>query len=262
MQLRIHMPYSWWRPGMPRPTKAGLPLYLQALGRELSSLGEDLPEARLDSVVFVGGYLGLLLPDEYTAFLQHIHRCFATEKELRVSGVLFPGSIDMALMSSYKNTQAGPLFLEVPSLLMRECERLQLPNVLQLLDHGKYLFANYQFPDWGLFLPTVAPRKEAEWERVGQEILRYAPAHVWFTPAFAPCEALLQKAGYRLLSPGFYTRAAEPPTFLFQEEYLGAGLGAVTRLQGFETENTKDLGRYLNSSGNYRNLLVRVEELS
>lgn len=264
--LMISLPFSWWRREGIFPKKELVSSYRAALMREIRSLGEDLPEACLSSLHFEGGYLGLFSMDDLLELLSCIRGAFSVKEGAPLTGTLFPGSLDMALLSAYQSQHAGPLFFEVPSLLMRECERLNLPNVLQLLSHTRYLLASYRFPDWGLALAGDIPeRGEAAWEHIGREILSLQPAHVRFdrfqrAEAFAPCEDLLRKGGYRPLKENFYTRAQLPPHFLFPEEYLGAGLGAGTRMQGFLTRNTPDLGRYLNSSANYRNLLVLVQE--
>lgn len=265
--MRIHLPYSWWRKGQLFPKKGEVERYWKAVACEIKSLGEDLPEVRLSGLFFEGGYLGLLLGDDFLSFLADIHQAFAVRKGARITGTLFPGSLDMALLSTYQSEGVGPLFFEVPSLLMRECERFEIPNVMQLLDHTRYLLDSYRYPDWGLELSGDLPgRDEGAWERIGQEILRYSPAHVRFvrmteTEGLEGCQAVLERAGYRLVQNHFYTRAVTAPLELFPEEYLGVGLGAISRQDGFETENTRDLGRYLNSCQNYRNLLVRVEEL-
>ena len=267
LPLRIFLPYSWWRKGCPFPKKGDVETYRKALLREIGSLGEDLPQVRLSGILFEGGYLGLLMADDFLELLAGIHQSFAVKQGARISGTLFPGSLDMALLSTYQSEGVGPLFFEVPSLLMRECESFGIPNVMQLLDHTRYLLDSYRYPDWGLELSGDLPgREERAWERIGQEILRYGPAHVRFVrmtrgQGFEACRDVLERAGYRLCRESFYTRAVSPPEELFPTEYLGAGLGAVSRQDGFETENTRDLGRYLNSCKDYRNLLVRVEEL-
>ena len=270
LHLAIRLPYSWWQTGsgLMRPDKNGVPVYIQALKKELASLGADMTEHTVDTVHFEGGYMGLLLPDDFTDLMATIHSSFHLAADAEVSGTLFPGSLDMALISTYQNYHAGPLMFEIPSLLMRECERYQLPNVLQLLDHTCYILQSYRQPDWGLSLARGIPGRTPEvWAHIAKEALHYQPAHIAFfdiaprgDDGFSACAELLLARGYRAVTPDFYTRAARAPRFLLPGDSIGAGLGAESRTDGFYTRNTDDLKRYLNSCGDYRNLLVQVRE--
>ena len=46
---------------------------------------------------------------------------------------------------------------EMPSLMMRECEQLHLPNALQALDHSLYVMQSFQESDYGLQIAMGIP---------------------------------------------------------------------------------------------------------
>ena len=279
VSLNIHLPFSYWLATDPvtgapltKPSPRGIALYMRALERELESLGEDLREHEIDSVYFAGGYMSLLDSDEFAALMAAVHRSFRLTKDVQIAGTVFPGSLDMALVSQYHNYGVGPLMFEIPSLLARECERLRLPNALQAMDHTVYLLQSFRTGGFGLRLPIGLPgRDEGIWKHIFGQINHYQPMHVAFFdvsggaatehPAFEETKEALRALGLREVAPLLFTAAKETPRLALAREFAGVGLGAPSRLDGFFTKNTGDMGVYLARSGNYRDLLVSVEDL-
>ena len=149
IQLIVNLPFSYWqrRDGdtlapLQKPDERTLAAYISSLMREIRSLGADLEDCEVAAVHFSGGYMNLLTADEFTEMIACIRKHFACRADMQVSGVIFPGGLDMALISAYKNVGVAPLMLEVPSLHARECERLRLPNTLQALDKTAFLLQN------------------------------------------------------------------------------------------------------------------------
>ncbi len=279
IELTIYLPFSYWldrdpETGAPltRPDGGALIPYLRALTRELASLGPDLEGCQATSLRFAGGYLSLLDSDALAALMAAVHRSLALAPDLEISGLAFPGALDMALLSQYRNYALGPLFFDVPSLSAQECRRLGLPNTLLALDQSVYLLQNYSMNNFGLTLPLGLPgRDQGLWLHLLGQITHYQPAHLALVPTAGadfqehPALSLFQQGlldrGWRLAAPGFYTRAPHAPRCAARPAaYVGVGLGAPSRLDGFLTRNTWDMAYYLSHSADYRQLIASVRE--
>lgn len=281
IQLIIHLPFSYWQrrdgeTGAPlqRPEERAQAAYLSSLMREMRSLGADLEDCEVNAVHFAGGYMSLYTADEFEQLMACIRKSFVLAEDVQVSGVLFPGSLDMALVSVYKNADVSPLMFEVPSLHARECEKLHLPNALQALDKTAYLMQNFGVSDFGLRLPIgIAGREEGMWRYMLGQIYHYQPRHIEFfcqngeaieeSDGFEAVKAQLRRAGFQEAATNFFTMADAAPRFALCKaaEYAGVGLGAVTKLDGFMTRNTADLRSYVMGSADYRTLIVSAEEI-
>lgn len=178
------------------------------------------------------------------------------------------------MISCYRNHRIGPLMFEMPSLMMRECEQLHLPNALQALDHSLYVMQSFQESDYGLQIAVGIPGRDAGvWRHIVSEALRCSPAHIAFFSlnpemdegeGFQLAQTLLHKAGYRQIAPRLLTRAQQEPRYAEvlrgEKPAASVGLGAVSDVDGFVTRNTQNMKTYLQQSADYRNLLVSVEE--
>ena len=277
--LRVCLPFSWWRTRdaetqmtLIKPEKNGVPAYAAALCREIESLGRDMQEYRVDTLWFDGGYMGLFMPEQLEAILAAAHRSFHLTEDVQISGTVFPGSLDLAMISCYRNHRIGPLMFEMPSLMMRECEQLHLPNALQALDHSLYVMQSFQESDYGLQIAMGIPGRDAGvWRHIVSEALRCSPAHIAFFSlnpemdegeGFQLAQTLLHKAGYRQIAPRLLTRAQQEPRYAQvlrgEKPAASVGLGAVSDVDGFVTRNTQNMKTYLQQSADYRNLLVSV----
>ena len=280
IQLIVNLPFSYWqrRDGdtlapLQKPDERTLAAYISSLMREIRSLGADLEDCEVAAVHFSGGYMNLLTADEFTEMIACIRRSFSFRADMQVSGVVFPGGLDMALISAYKNVGVAPLMLEVPSLHARECERLRLPNTLQALDKTAFLLQNFGVSDFGLRLPIgIEGRSETYWRFILGQIFHYQPQHVSFfpqngepiqeDPAFETIKGELVRAGFTEVAKNFLTMAKVPPRLAAgSSEYAGVGLGAVSVLDGYKTQNTADMRSYVMGSADYRQLIVSAEEI-
>lgn len=281
IQLNIHLPFSYWQKrdadtGAPlcRPAPVLTDAYFRALEMEIASLGEDLTDVQVSSVCFRGGYMSLAEPEMFRALLCAVHRSFSLREDAEISGVLFPGSLDMARISAYRDCCVGPLMFEVPSLLARECQRQALPNALQALDQTRFLMENFGYSDFGLRLPIGIPgRDEGMWRHILGQINHYQPTHVAFYdisggacrehPAFDVVLDALRGQGLREAAPRFFTTApCAPAIACTPAAYAGVGLGAQTRLDGFVTRNTQDMNHYIKACADYRQVVVFAQEVS
>lgn len=280
MLLEIHLPFSYWQErracGMPllRPQAQTVSGYARALCMEIESLGEDLADYRVEAIAFCGGYMSLFDAEEFGEIMAAVHRAFSVSPDVQVSGMLFPGSLDMALIAAYKNRRVGTLMFEIPSLSARECERLGLPNALQAMDQTLYLMQNFGVEGFGMRLPVgIAGRDAGAWQYILGQIRHYQPMHVEFwdisggsvqeDAGFAQVKAALAAHGFAEIAPNFMSLAKTPLRFAAPGNLAvaGVGLGAVSRLDGFETRNTADLREYMMRCADYRQLIVHAVEI-
>ena len=284
IQLVIHMPFSyylnrdldWGNPTL-RPTSQLIAAYAHALEAEVESLAPDIQDVKIDSIFFSGGYMSLFGVDQFESLLNTISHKLPLSSHVEISGRLFPGSLDLSLVSSYKSAKVGPLFFEIPSLVAKECENLKLPNTLMALDQTVYVMQSTEFGNFGLQIITGVPgRNENTWNYIAGQIIHYHPDHLEFTsrdtsvkegPGFRICLDKMSSLGYQEYAPLCFTIADKAPCFHgyrndSSKEYIGIGLHAESSFDDFWCKNTGDLNFYLTQSTNYRNIIAQVKNLN
>ena len=281
VELHLYLPFSWWRDydaetgvRLLKPDAQSVAGYLRLLSKELSGMGEDFEDCEISAIRFRGGYLSLPDADELRQLLALVHRVFAVRKDCPVCGTMFPGQLDMEMISVYRDLHVSPLLFEIPSLSFRECERLGYPVALQALDKTVYFLQNFSVEDWGLRVPVGIPgRTEELWRFLLGQLYHYQPTFIQFfsiapeveeDPGFTLCRDELLTHGYREVSENSFAGTGSVPPLLLDPppgtEYVGAGLGAFSRIDGYRIRSTVDSERYRRCCGSYRQLIVGVEE--
>lgn len=280
IELHLYLPFSYW---LDRDPETGAPLqrpeerrvagYLQALCAELGSMREEYDDCEITAIRFRGGYLSLLDAEDLRRLLITVHRCFAVRRDCPVCGVLFPGRLDMEQIAAYRDLRVSPLLFEVPSLSFRECERLGFPVALQALDKTAYFLGNFGEEEWGLRLPVgIAGRTESYWVFVRGQLFHYRPKYLQFFslapgldegPGFARLCEELQRSGYRRAAKNSFALSESVPLLLLEpgkgSEYVGAGLGARSLIDGYRVQSTADPARYFQNCRDCRSLIEHVE---
>jgi len=249
--------------------------YAKALEAEVRGLAKELEDTVVDAIFFTGGYMSLLRPAQFDSLMNVISRRLTLSEDVEIGGWLFPGSVDKTLMESFGRVNAGPLMFEVPSLLPEECEKYKLPNTVTALEHTVDYLRQTGFSNYGLrILAGIPGRTLAAWGQIAEGIGRLEPAHLDFTivdPAadngqgFEVCLKKLEELGYRMYAPICLTKAEKAPRYpeyrKKDAEYLGIGLAAESRLDGFWSKNTGNVDLYLRESSNYQRILAAAREL-
>jgi len=282
IQLHIYFPFSYWQERDPRtgaalyrPDAELLRTYLQCLCHEMADMREDYDDCEIEGIRFCGGYLSLLDSEELEKLLAVVHRCFHVKGDCPVSGIFFPGSLDMERFSVYRRHRVSPFLFEAPSLLFRECEKRGYPVTMQALDQTVYFLRNFQADDWGLRLPVGIPdRTENMWRSILGQIYHYHPTYLQFysiapeteeSPAFEEICGELTAHGYRKIAPLTYSLSDHIPfslrELLLTDEYVGVGLGAVSQIDGFCVRNVTDMTFYNKNCCEYRSLVQSVTEI-
>ena len=282
IELRIHLPFSYWLDrdpdtGVPlqRPTEQALAEVLRCLAAEMNSMREDFDDCTVTAIRFLGGYLSLPDAEDFKRLLIAVHRSFTVQRDCPIIGTLFPGCLDMEKIALYRDRRVSPLMFEVPSLSFRECEKLGFPVIFQALDKTVYFLESFQEGEWGLRLPIGIPgRTEETWRYIQGQIYHYHPKYLQFfrvdpalaeDPAFDAVCADLQQHGYRRVSDTVYAASDTVPLLLGEPdasaEYVGVGLGAESRIDGYHAKSTCDWDFYRKNAPSYRRLITSVREL-
>ena len=280
IELHLYLPFSYWlerdpETGAPlrRPDERTLAVWLRALCAELTGRKEDFADCEVTAIRFHGGYLSLLDAEDLSRLLIAVHRSFSVQKDCPVCGLMFPGRLDMESIAAYRNHRVSPLLFTLPSLSFRECERLDYPVALQALDKTVYFLQNFAEEEWGLQLPIgIAGRNVETWRFLLGQIYHYHPKYLRFAsidpeqpedPAFAEICAELERHGYHRAAENLFSLADAVPRLLLppaaDTEYVGAGPGAVSRIDGFTVHSTPDFETWCRSCGDWRKLVVKAE---
>ena len=280
VSLHIHLPFSWWQNQDPvygvrleKPDPRIVNSYLNCLGREIAGMKEDYEDCQVDSIRFLGGYLGLLDSDDFERLLHIIHRAFHTKDACPITGVLFPGSLDMDRLSVYRNHHVTPLMFEVPSLSYNECRAMHLPIATQALSQTQYLLQNFHVDEWGLMMPVGIPgRTKTTWDFILGQIYHFHPTYIRFfsidssvmeSDAFTDICLDLTEHGYTREGEFFSLTGTVPAILLPHDpdrEYIGIGIGSESRIDGFNVKNTCDWKTYQSLAYDHRKLMISAAE--
>lgn len=283
IELHLYLPFSYW---LARDPETGAPLRkpdaravaqaLQALCAELDSMKEDYADCEVTAIRVIGGYLSLLDAEELSRLLLRVRRAFRVQKDCPVCGPMFPGQLDMQMIALYRDAHVSPLLFELPSLSFRECERLGFPVALQALDKTVYFLENFNEGEWGLRLPIGIEGRDADyWQFLLGQLYHYRPTYLQFFslapdraehPAFAEICGELQTHGYRRAAENVYSLSENVPLLLLDPapgvEFVGAGLGARSFIDGCRVRGTVDPARYFQNCRDWRKLVEQVEEVA
>ena len=278
VELRIHLPFSYWLQEDPethvslaRPLPRAVAEYLRLLASEISGMKEDFEDVTVSSIAFRGGSISSMDTGDLERLLILLHRTFRIEKNCPITGVLFPGELDMENISFFRNHKISPLLFEIPSLSFRECEKTGFPVALQALDKTVYFLQNFNESEWGLRLPIGIPgREEAYWEYIQGQLYHYLPGYLQFfslnpempeNPGYEKMLRHLCEHGYHQITQSLLSlRESVPPILnpLPGQEVVGIGLGAKGFIDGFCIENTTSWDRYRAKASCYRDIIARV----
>ena len=281
MELHIQLPFSYWLDRDPesgialqKPDERSVADYLMSLAKEMGSMKTDYQDCQVTRIRFMGGYLSLLDAEDLERLLILIHRSFSVCENCPVNGVFFPGQADMEMISCYRNHNVSPFLFEVPSLSYNECKAMGYPMAMQALDKTVYLLQNYSESEWGLRLPIgMAGRSKSSWEYLLGQMYHYSPKYLQFFRlstdtqedlGFAQICSDLESHGYCRIAENLYATEEVSPAFVIPEpdtEYVGIGLGARSRIDGFLVANTADPALYKSRCVSYRKLIANVQEI-
>lgn len=283
LQLRIQVPFSWYldRDGLQggplwkSPDSRLLHAYALALKQEIEASGDGMEDVEVAEISFGGGIAGMLSARDIQELMRAIRRTFSVKEGAETLLTLFPGSLDLNVVNTYREAKINRLLFEVPSLIVRECRELDFPDTLPALDMTNYVLQSMRFSEFGFrVMSGIAGRTKERWENILRQICHYGPQFLEFYPVdlsvddggqYPELTSRLQSAGYekagerRFVRKGFCVDNFKAEQE--HREYLGIGLGAESCMDGYRTRNTRDMQTYLAYSGDFQRILTEVQAL-
>lgn len=240
--------------------------YVKALLREIKACAMDMPEVRIREIRLTGGPLHTLNEGQAERLLAALTSCFRLTPDAQIWGLATPGFFNTYPVRAMRK-HAVAVMVEIPSFDREACQR-----------HGvafKGALSWTELEEAGIRLAGIRTSKglerrtQAQWVLCAGELLRRAPETIEMLDGGVPQDealyagfiARLQQAGYRQVMQDVFSKAERPLPLRLRDEFLGVGLGAVSRFDGYETQNTPDMDAYIAADGSYDRLLVKAERI-
>lgn len=275
LQLSINLPFSYY---LEKDSASGIKLlrypsphmierYVHALCREME-LFADCNDAEIQSIRFEGGYIHMLKHDTLAMLLNKIDTVFTLTSSCEWIALSCPGQYTKPIESLLAG-RGFKLILDVPTFIEEEAQEHLLPfgapfRQINLADYHAIGIR---------MLTDVTGRTEANRRQIPECLSTLHPDRVeLITLNGAPSPS--EGSGIRswLLSHDYVQTEQDvyalPQGMLIHThdqsrlgEFISLGLGAVTRLDGFETRNTDSFDCYVKAEGNPAMLYEETREL-
>lgn len=238
--------------------------YLDALALEMQALAEEMPEVCVRAIRLVGGTVHALDEGQLDALMERIHALFAVEEDAETVGIVSPGFYNRLPVQAMRRFHVQAL-MDIPSFDRVECQRRGLPY------RGALSFDEAREAGVRVFgirtLCGLSGRTEREWDAALEGICARRPRVVELADAGEEESAAFKEAfcsrltgqGYIRYAPGGFALEAPISRAVPEGEFLGVGLGALCRYDGFETRSTSDLGAYIAAQGSFDRLCVSMQ---
>lgn len=275
LQLGISIPFSYAN-AVDRQTNVALVHgarrglidgYVRALSREMENLSADTDRVRVNAVRFVGGYIHMLDEKRLGLLLETLSRCFHLAEDTELTGIVSPGFYNNYPFESMVLYGIRAI-MDVPSFDVKECQRHAVAykaalSFADVEEHGVKVI--------GVRTLKGLDRRDArQWEAAYAGLMKHNPSIIEFVDtqiqqdSFLYGETLrrLEEAGYTqyqpdclgLITPKYRLRTEDLP------QYLGVGLSAACRFDGYYTRNTDDLNAYISADGDFSKLYKEAGE--
>ena len=242
--------------------------YTRALALEMENLAVDTDRARVHAVRFIGGYIHMLDQKGLGLLLETLSRCFHLAEDVELTGIVSPGFYNNYPFEAM--VQYGiRAIMDVPSFDVKECQRHAVAykaalSFADVEDHGVTVIGIRTLK--GLDL-----RDARQWEVTYEGIMRHNPSIIEFVDTRIQQDSFLYGETLRRLKYTGYTQyqpdclgLITPRYRLCTEDlpqYLGVGLNAACRFDGYYTCNTGDLNAYISASGDFSKLYKEAREV-
>ena len=275
LQLSINLPFSYYLEKdsasgtrlLRYPSPRMIERYVHALCREME-LFSDCKDAEIRSIRFEGGYIHMLKHDTFAMLLDRLDACFTLAPACEWTALTCPGQYTQPIEALLAG-RGFRLILDVPTFIEQEAQEHLLPfgapfQQINLADYGAVGIR---------MLTDVTGRTEANRRQTLECLSSLHPSRVELITLSGIPESSeggeirdwLIGHGYVQVERDAY--ALPHGTLVHTRdrsrlgEFVSLGLGAVSRIDGFETRNTDDFARYIDAEGNPAMLYEETREL-
>lgn len=248
------------------PEREAVYKYFVALQGEMENCAADLDDVQIDAIRFIGGGIHFFWQNDLRSTMKKLTECFACTPDVELISYGEPGQITSgpcAVLKEYGFRQIIDLF----SYSLTECQRARTAYKA-----GQALtkYHEMEIPILGLRTSMgLVRRSSSEWAQQTEGILRAEPEIVELMDA--RCEQdedevarffeRMKQEGYERVRPYLLSRGYVPRfDYRPQGEYLGVGLDATCRLDGYLTQNASDLAYYTQYADDYSKLYQKIEQ--
>lgn len=237
--------------------------YLDALAMEMEACALDMSGVRISAIRLVGGTIHSLDEGQLEAILEKVYTVFDVEKGAEIVGIVSPGFYHTLPWRAMRRFGVSAL-MDIPSFDRAECQRRGLPY------RGALSFGEAEDAGIRVFgirtLSGLAGRTWQEWDAAYEGICARKPRAVELADAGEEedkelkrmfCEGLLRQ-GYLPYATNAYALETPRSRAIPEGEYLGVGLSAQCRFDGYETRNTPDIRAYISAQGRFDGLYESI----
>jgi oxygen-independent coproporphyrinogen-3 oxidase len=254
--------------------------YAEALTAELEASAADFSDVSIKAVRIGGGQAGHLGGENLWTVVRAARELYGISSDVPVSLRCAVSNFSGASMPLFRRCGITRFDLEVLSLSTTAFNRLNFtdPFAFYRVVCNDFLHS-YANDSLGIVLLVGHPdASDIEVRRSFLDVRHHNVSRVIIEPYRGPhadparCErqradnaALLASLGFIEYAPLRFARpCCEDPFFQMKQSganVIGIGLGAVTRFDGAETENTSVLDSYLKFSGDFARITVRADKV-
>lgn len=230
--------------------------YLDALALEIKACAMEMADIRLSSIRLVGGTVHSLDEEQLRTLLERLHTAFDVEQGTEIVGIVSPGFYHTLPVKAMRRFRVQAL-MDIPSFDRAECQRRGLPYRAALS------FREAEDAGIGVFgirtLCGLAGRTAKEWDAAYTQICSRRPRVIELADAHEEEDGALRQEffgkllgqGYLPFAPDAYALSEPMSRAIPDGEYLGIGLAAQCRLDGYATRSTSDIQRYIAAQGRF-----------
>ena len=237
--------------------------YFDALFKEILSARDDYPEYDVSSVLLSGGPVQCAETPIYFETVGKIQRTFHLAKKTPVAVMVDPWDLDPTICGFI--SRLGNI---LPIVRMYSCVRDELVAIGRAYPHHsideavrQLRYENVQTA--GALLYTGLPGQTVEsLEYSVKQCIENNVVHLTIEsdPPFSVIQ-LLSDNGYKNYAQGQFAKEGWELSCFKNIEHLGFGLGAVSRIDGYETVSTTDMEKYCHNSENMEVIIESVKEI-
>lgn len=259
-------------------------LYLEALAREVSAAVDDMEGCHVESVYVGGGSPTVVSPDLLGNLLTDIRRCYPLAPHCEIAFEALPNTVCVPCLSGIG--RGRPTRVE---LMMHSVDPLDLQQMDCVFHEGDVqnavlFFDKFHLNNVGLHITYGIPgQRMGAWVDTLRACKDFEATHITLAPLgpqggefpdAATQEKFYRRACEFLADAGYVQYAAHrfAKSLTYVDRYylmrmqgmdfMGFGMGAISRCDGFYSRNTADYERYCRFAGDMENTVVQVTPLT
>ncbi|OUO92458.1 hypothetical protein B5F40_00735 [Gordonibacter sp. An230] len=239
--------------------------YLEAVMREVASLGDVLEGKRVVAVRIGGGSPSVVSPDQLGALMRLIRSELPMAHGAEMALEAIPNTVGVPSLTGWGQGKPSRIELRVGAIHLRDLNELHPPYRVQDIQNAVLFLGKFGMNNVSVSLVYGLPgQTEASWRQTLRKALDLEPYEVVVSPVspadgkglaqrrqralYETAAALLEEHGLAEYAVGRFARAVGESAYVkalaFGADAAGVGLGAVSCVDGMAWRNTDDFEAY------------------